>query len=149
MFKILSTYICLKKYIKCNIWRVAVRPPYIQDGRFLKVKKQIFVLYMRSCGTVESSVVRKSSVVRTTARVFLLMSGATNVESTKLTRGHKRSTRQHHPSLRSSQFIDLVKKIPGLLRNWQRTTHFIHYAPRAIGVGLFQSTAYTPLLQIF
>ena len=38
MFKILSTYICWKKYIKCNIWRVAVRPSYIQDARFLKVK---------------------------------------------------------------------------------------------------------------
>ena len=38
MFKILSTYVCLKKYIKCNIWRVAVRPSYIQDARFLKVK---------------------------------------------------------------------------------------------------------------
>jgi len=29
MFKILSTYICWKKYTKCNIWRVAVRPSYI------------------------------------------------------------------------------------------------------------------------
>ena len=38
MFKILSTYSCCKKYIKCNIWRVAVRPSYIQDARFLKVK---------------------------------------------------------------------------------------------------------------
>ena len=39
MFKILSTYICCKKiYIKCNIWTVAVRPSYIQDARFLKVK---------------------------------------------------------------------------------------------------------------
>jgi len=28
-----------KKYIKCNIWRVAVRPSYIQDARFLKVKR--------------------------------------------------------------------------------------------------------------
>jgi len=26
---VLSTYICWKKYIKCNIWRVAVRPSYI------------------------------------------------------------------------------------------------------------------------
>ena len=25
-------------YIKCKIWRVAVRPSYIQDARFLKVK---------------------------------------------------------------------------------------------------------------
>ena len=39
MFKILSTYICCKKYIKCNIWRVAVRPSYIYDARFLKVNK--------------------------------------------------------------------------------------------------------------
>jgi hypothetical protein len=38
MFRILSTYICLKKYIKCNFWRVAIRPSYIQDARFLKVK---------------------------------------------------------------------------------------------------------------
>ena len=36
MFKILSTYICWKKiYIKCNIWRVAVRPSYIWDARLL------------------------------------------------------------------------------------------------------------------
>jgi len=27
--KILSTYICSKIYIKCNIWRVAVRPSHI------------------------------------------------------------------------------------------------------------------------
>ena len=26
-----------KKYIKCNIWRVAVRPSYIQNARFLKI----------------------------------------------------------------------------------------------------------------
>jgi len=41
MFKILSTNFCWKKkyiYIKCNIWRVAVRPSYIWDARFLKVK---------------------------------------------------------------------------------------------------------------
>jgi hypothetical protein len=37
MFKILSTYSC-KKYIKCNIWRVAVRPSYIEKARFLKVE---------------------------------------------------------------------------------------------------------------
>jgi len=24
--------------MKCNIWKVAVRPSYIQDARFLKVK---------------------------------------------------------------------------------------------------------------
>jgi hypothetical protein len=29
-----------KKYIKCNICRVAVRPSYIQDARFLKVNVQ-------------------------------------------------------------------------------------------------------------
>jgi len=29
LFKILSTYVCRKKYIKCNIWRVAVRPSYM------------------------------------------------------------------------------------------------------------------------
>jgi len=28
-----------KKYIKCNIWRVAVRPSCIWDARFLKVKR--------------------------------------------------------------------------------------------------------------
>jgi len=28
-----------KIYIKCNIWRVAVRPSYIYDARFLKVKQ--------------------------------------------------------------------------------------------------------------
>jgi hypothetical protein len=39
MFKILSTYNCWKKYIKCNIWRVAVRPSYIWDARFLKVNE--------------------------------------------------------------------------------------------------------------
>jgi hypothetical protein len=27
------------KYIKCNIWRVAVRPSYIWDARFLKVNE--------------------------------------------------------------------------------------------------------------
>jgi hypothetical protein len=27
-----------KKYIKCKTWRVAVRPSYIEDARFLKVK---------------------------------------------------------------------------------------------------------------
>ena len=38
VFKIPSTYICWKKYIKCNIWRVAVRLSYIWDAGFLKVK---------------------------------------------------------------------------------------------------------------
>jgi hypothetical protein len=37
LFKILSTYICWREYIKCNIWWVAVRPCYIYDARFLKV----------------------------------------------------------------------------------------------------------------
>ena len=36
IFKILSTYICWRKYIKCNIWRVVVHPSYIEDARFLK-----------------------------------------------------------------------------------------------------------------
>jgi hypothetical protein len=27
------------KYIKCNIWTVAVRPSHIEDARFLKVKR--------------------------------------------------------------------------------------------------------------
>jgi hypothetical protein len=38
MFKVLVLIFVGKKYIKCNIWRVAVRPSYIQDARFLKVK---------------------------------------------------------------------------------------------------------------
>ena len=38
MFKILSTYSCLKKCIKCKIWRVAVRPSYIWNTRFLNFK---------------------------------------------------------------------------------------------------------------
>jgi len=29
-----------KIYIKCNTWRVAVRPSYIWDARFLKVKRR-------------------------------------------------------------------------------------------------------------
>ena len=37
MFKILSTYICRKKYIKCNIWWVVLHPSYIEDAWFLKV----------------------------------------------------------------------------------------------------------------
>jgi hypothetical protein len=42
MFKILSTYSCWKKiYIKRNIWRVAVRPSYIWDARFLKVNLEV------------------------------------------------------------------------------------------------------------
>jgi len=32
-----------KKYIKCNIWTVAVRPSYIQDARFLKVTQDVFM----------------------------------------------------------------------------------------------------------
>jgi hypothetical protein len=52
MFKILSIYICRKKYIKCNIWRVAVRPSYIRPiyrtgvprtARFLKVKVSLLL----------------------------------------------------------------------------------------------------------
>jgi len=33
-----------KKYIKCSIWRVAVRPSYIYDARFLKVNKYWWVV---------------------------------------------------------------------------------------------------------
>ena len=46
MFKILSTCICWKKmYMKCNIWRAAVRPSYIWDARLLKVNiKKLYVL---------------------------------------------------------------------------------------------------------
>ena len=29
-----------KKYIKCNIWWVAVRPSYIWEARFLKVNNK-------------------------------------------------------------------------------------------------------------
>jgi len=32
-----------KKYIKCNVWRVAVRPSYIWDARFLKVNKNLYI----------------------------------------------------------------------------------------------------------
>jgi hypothetical protein len=39
MFKIVDTYICWKKYIKWNIWTVAVRPSHIEDARFLKIKE--------------------------------------------------------------------------------------------------------------
>jgi len=45
MFKILSTYICWKKYMKCNIWRVAVCPSCIWDARFLKVKCTFILCY--------------------------------------------------------------------------------------------------------
>jgi hypothetical protein len=38
MFKILILIFVEKKYIKCNILRVAVCPSYIWDARFLKVK---------------------------------------------------------------------------------------------------------------
>jgi hypothetical protein len=31
----------LKKKIKCNIWRVAVCPSYLQDAQFLKVKHRV------------------------------------------------------------------------------------------------------------
>jgi hypothetical protein len=37
MFKILVLIVVEKKYIKCNIWRVAVRLSYIQKARFLNV----------------------------------------------------------------------------------------------------------------
>jgi hypothetical protein len=53
MFKILNTYICLKKYIKCNIWRVAVCPSYIQDAWLLKVKGTSFLT--STCTSQEQS----------------------------------------------------------------------------------------------
>jgi hypothetical protein len=42
-------------YIKCNMWRVAIRPSYIQDARFLKVKALRYYsegsgIYPRSLG---------------------------------------------------------------------------------------------------
>jgi hypothetical protein len=40
MFKILRSFL-LKKNIKCNIWKVAVRPSYILDARFLKVNIEV------------------------------------------------------------------------------------------------------------
>jgi len=46
MYKILSTYICWKKYIKCNNWRVVVRPSYIEDARFLKVKIYLNIILL-------------------------------------------------------------------------------------------------------
>jgi hypothetical protein len=50
MFKILSTYICWKKYIKCIIWRVAVCLSYIKDARFLKVKRHyIWLSSFKAC----------------------------------------------------------------------------------------------------
>jgi hypothetical protein len=55
MFKILGTYICGKKYIKCNIWRVAVRPSYIYDARFLKVNKDKNIcvsVYLNEVGVI-------------------------------------------------------------------------------------------------
>jgi hypothetical protein len=33
------------KYIKCNIWRVAVSPSYIWDARFLKVKTSLLKMF--------------------------------------------------------------------------------------------------------
>jgi hypothetical protein len=53
MFKILSILIFNeKKFIKCNIWRVAVRPSYIYNARFLKVKYllqyNVILLYDKS-----------------------------------------------------------------------------------------------------
>jgi hypothetical protein len=35
-----------KKYIKCNIWKVAVRPSYIWNARFLKVNVQIRFIFL-------------------------------------------------------------------------------------------------------
>jgi hypothetical protein len=43
-----------KIYIKCNIWRAAVRPSYIWDAGFLKVKKK-WVRYGQKCILVKNS----------------------------------------------------------------------------------------------
>jgi hypothetical protein len=90
----------------------------------------------------------QSSVVRTTARVCCKCLELQMLKAQNLYEGTNAV-----PS--SSIFLEDAgsrssdqKKIPGLLGNWQRTPHFIHYAPRAVGVGLFQSTTYTPLLGI-
>jgi hypothetical protein len=57
MFKILSTYSRGKKYIKCNIWSVAVRLSYIQDARFLKVKPMRLIFYELQCIVSSSSII--------------------------------------------------------------------------------------------
>jgi hypothetical protein len=44
MLKILLLIVVEKIYIKCNIWRVTVRPSNIKDAGFLKVKKDSAVL---------------------------------------------------------------------------------------------------------
>jgi hypothetical protein len=44
MFKILSTYICWKRNIKCNIWRLGVRPSYILDARFLNLILRTWII---------------------------------------------------------------------------------------------------------
>jgi len=46
-----------KKYIKCNIWRAAVHPSYIEDARFLKVNENSvhFVGSYCMCVTVHGS----------------------------------------------------------------------------------------------
>jgi hypothetical protein len=49
MFKIFSTYIFWKQCIRSNIWRVAVRPSYKSDARFLKVKQNAdYTRYLQS-----------------------------------------------------------------------------------------------------
>jgi hypothetical protein len=58
MFKIFSTDICGKKYIKRGVWRVAVCLSYISDARFRKVNAGIInernyttTLYVRTFAT--------------------------------------------------------------------------------------------------
>ena len=82
IFKILSTYICWKKYIKCKIWRVAVRPSYIEDAWFLKVKVWPHSLAEQT----QISILSKSRVSNIFGQMLqpLLWSGlpATNVKMT-------------------------------------------------------------------
>jgi hypothetical protein len=63
MFKILSTYICWKKYIKCNIWRLAVRPSYIWDARFLKVNAYINIIQRFVKTGTEYETIRNETVI--------------------------------------------------------------------------------------
>jgi lambda repressor-like predicted transcriptional regulator len=38
-----------KKYIKCNIWRLGLRPSYIWDARFLRVKHHYVIHTLPEC----------------------------------------------------------------------------------------------------
>jgi hypothetical protein len=74
MFKVLSTYICWEKKIKCNIWMAAERgrPIYRTHG-FLEVnKKHIFPTNFAS--TYRLSTRRPAlKLVTTTVRIFNLL----------------------------------------------------------------------------